>query len=147
MSYSGLSQSKTTTQESQKQVQVTKAVTLNDNDFCQFIEETTRASHEIIEIIPMLNGLQTVIFKKRVRKPVKQLSVAQVAKHIKELSDDFGGFAFWDVERNEKGQVKISHDKTGEIFYAGSGIGAKRFLNKYKQETMWTAALARYVRL
>jgi len=128
-------------------MQVTKAVTLNDNDFCQFIDETTRESHEIIEIIPMLNGLQTIIFKKRVRKPVKQLSVAQVAKHIALLSDDFGGFAFWDVERNEKGQVKISHDKTGEIFYAGSGIGAKRFLNKYKQETMWKAAVARYASL
>jgi len=128
-------------------MQVTKAVTLNDNDFCKFIDGTTRESHEIIEIIPMLGGLQTIIFKKRVRKPVKQLSVAQVAKHIAELSDDFGGFAFWDVERNAKGQVKIYHERTTEIFYAGSGIGAKRFLNKYKQETMWKAAVARYASL
>jgi len=127
-------------------VQVIKAVTVNEDEFCRFIDGTTHASHEVVEIVPMVGGLQTIIFKKLVKKPVKQLSCAQVAKHIAIISDDFGGFVGWDVERNEKGQIKIYHERTSEIFYQGSGIGAKRFLNGYKQKTMWAAAVASVAR-
>lgn len=123
-------------------MQVTRAITLTNEQYSEFVTENI--NHEIIDVIYINENLLTLIFSKVIRKAVKQLSPAQVAKHLISLSDDWFGFSFWDVTSNEKGQVKIYHEKTNEVFYEGSGIGAKRFLNKYKQETMWKQAVTRY---
>lgn len=123
-------------------MQVTRAITLTNDQYVEFT--MTNLDYQIVDVHYINENLQTLIFTKIVRKAVKQLSPAQVAKHLIALSDDWYGFSFWDVTSNEKSQVKIYHEKTNEVFYEGSGIGAKRFLNKYKQETMWKQAVARY---
>ena len=123
-------------------MQVTKAITLTNNQYAEFVTENI--NYKIIDVIYINENLLTLIFNKIVRKAVKQLSPSQVAKHLIALSEDWFGFTFWDVTSNAKGQIKIYHEKTSEIFYEGSGIGAKRFINKYKQETMWNQAVTRY---
>lgn len=123
-------------------MQVTRAITLTNEQYGEFVTENI--NYEIIDVIYINENLLTLIFSKIIRKAIKQLSPAQVAKHLIKLSDDWFGFSFWDVTSNEKGQVKIYHEKTNEVFYEGSGIGAKRFLNKYKQQTMWAQAVSRY---
>jgi len=125
-----------------KHMQVTKAITLTNDQYAEFVTENT--NHEIIDVIFINENLLTLIFSKSVRKAVKQLSPSQVAKHLIALSEDWFGFTFWDVTSNAKGQIKIYHEKTNVIFYEGSGIGAKRFINKYKHETMWAQAITRY---
>ena len=123
-------------------MQVTRVITLTNDQYAEFVTENI--NHEIIDLIYINENLLTLIFSKIIRKAVKQLSPAQVAKHLIALSSDWFGFTFWDVTSNEKGQIKIYHEKTNEVFYVGSGIGAKKFLNKYKQETMWSQAVSRY---
>ena len=113
-------------------MQVTKAITLTNDQYAEFVTENIK--REIVDIIYINENLLTLIFNKIVRKAVKQLSSVQVAKHLIALSEDWFGFTFWDVTSNAKGQIKIYHEKTSEIFYEGSGIGAKRFIYKRKRE-------------
>lgn len=123
-------------------MQVTRAITLTNDQYTEFVTENI--NYEIIDVIYINENLLTLIFSKVIRKSVKQLSPSQVSKHLIALSDNWSGFHFWDVTTNKKGQIKVYHEKTNEVFYEGSGIGAKRFLNKYKQETMWSQAVTRY---